>query len=324
MSNIRRSVARRPARRTVPILRGGERRVQLVAAHRRARRGSRAGLVRPDGRAAARGRHRRGRAAARGGLAVGGAGRRGPRRQPEAAERLLALHRTYLEAPPPDDPDRTAAASEAASELAGDDRVGARARSRRRRSVTRRRSCRPGTSLTAGVSPTQNARSSAKNIRPTSWRWPSTSTQQRYSWPAGGGRGRRRRPPARSSTARTAACRLSSAPSAALSDDAAAASGSAVISRVAPVDGSRPSIAVGLGGQPLGRPATHEQRRGRDRQDDRRGEGRDPAAAIRRAARRAGGRGRRDRAPARSLRRAGAVDGRPDRPCRAAAPCART
>lgn len=37
---------------------------------------------------------------------------------PELAERLLALHRTYLEAPPPDDPPR----DEVGSELADDDR----------------------------------------------------------------------------------------------------------------------------------------------------------------------------------------------------------
>jgi hypothetical protein len=37
---------------------------------------------------------------------------------PELAERLLALHRTYLEAPPPDDPPR----EEVGSELADDDR----------------------------------------------------------------------------------------------------------------------------------------------------------------------------------------------------------
>jgi hypothetical protein len=52
---------------------------------------------------------------------------------PEAAERLLALHRSYLEAPPPDEvveradpppvpPDEVAPPD--ASELAGDDRVG--------------------------------------------------------------------------------------------------------------------------------------------------------------------------------------------------------
>jgi hypothetical protein len=49
---------------------------------------------------------------------------------PEAAERLLLLHRSYLEAPPPDDPptDAVAAATEASagesSELAADDRIG--------------------------------------------------------------------------------------------------------------------------------------------------------------------------------------------------------
>jgi hypothetical protein len=36
---------------------------------------------------------------------------------PEAAERLLVLHRAYLEAPPPDDPEPLTP-----SELAGDDR----------------------------------------------------------------------------------------------------------------------------------------------------------------------------------------------------------
>ena len=47
---------------------------------------------------------------------------------PELAERLLALHRAYLEAPPPDDDDGADAATEAPppdanpSELSGDDR----------------------------------------------------------------------------------------------------------------------------------------------------------------------------------------------------------
>ncbi len=40
---------------------------------------------------------------------------------PEAAERLLALHRVYLEAPPPDDPPSDAAPL---SELTDDDRIG--------------------------------------------------------------------------------------------------------------------------------------------------------------------------------------------------------
>jgi hypothetical protein len=39
---------------------------------------------------------------------------------PEAADRLLVLHRSYLEAPPPDDPTPTIPRSE----LADDDRVG--------------------------------------------------------------------------------------------------------------------------------------------------------------------------------------------------------
>jgi hypothetical protein len=47
---------------------------------------------------------------------------------PEAAERLLLLHRTYLEAPPPDDPPTDpaddASAASGASELAADDRIG--------------------------------------------------------------------------------------------------------------------------------------------------------------------------------------------------------
>ena len=43
---------------------------------------------------------------------------------PEAAERLLLLHRSYLEAPPPDDPPPAEAAEAEASELAVDDRVG--------------------------------------------------------------------------------------------------------------------------------------------------------------------------------------------------------
>ncbi len=42
----------------------------------------------------------------------------------EAAERLLLLHRSYLEAPPPDDPPPAEAAEAEASELAADDRVG--------------------------------------------------------------------------------------------------------------------------------------------------------------------------------------------------------
>lgn len=39
----------------------------------------------------------------------------------EAAERLLRLHRDYLEAPPPDDPPPTA--TETSSEFAADDRI---------------------------------------------------------------------------------------------------------------------------------------------------------------------------------------------------------
>lgn len=45
---------------------------------------------------------------------------------PEAAERLLALHRAYLEAPPPDDPPVFPAR---ASEPTDDDRVGLERRS---------------------------------------------------------------------------------------------------------------------------------------------------------------------------------------------------
>ena len=54
---------------------------------------------------------------------------------PEAAERLLLLHRTYLEAPPPDDPPPAHPVSPdgpppetEASELAADDRVGVQRR----------------------------------------------------------------------------------------------------------------------------------------------------------------------------------------------------
>ena len=45
---------------------------------------------------------------------------------PETVERLLTLHRAYLEAPPPDDPDASpnGSAIESASELAADDRIG--------------------------------------------------------------------------------------------------------------------------------------------------------------------------------------------------------
>jgi hypothetical protein len=43
---------------------------------------------------------------------------------PATAERLLLLHRTYLEAPPPDDPP----AEPDASELAAEDRVGVEGR----------------------------------------------------------------------------------------------------------------------------------------------------------------------------------------------------
>jgi len=49
---------------------------------------------------------------------------------PEAAERLLLLHRSYLEAPPPDDPPPADAAAAAASELAADDRIGLERRAR--------------------------------------------------------------------------------------------------------------------------------------------------------------------------------------------------
>jgi hypothetical protein len=43
---------------------------------------------------------------------------------PAAAERLLLLHRTYLEAPPPDDPSNEPESEPDASELAADDRIG--------------------------------------------------------------------------------------------------------------------------------------------------------------------------------------------------------
>jgi hypothetical protein len=57
---------------------------------------------------------------------------------PDIAERLLLLHRTYLEAPPPDEPRDPIAEVTAdprpvpsgPSELAGDDRVGVRRRTR--------------------------------------------------------------------------------------------------------------------------------------------------------------------------------------------------
>lgn len=44
---------------------------------------------------------------------------------PEATERLLELHRRYLDAPPPDDPGRVATGERGFdSELADDDRIG--------------------------------------------------------------------------------------------------------------------------------------------------------------------------------------------------------
>jgi hypothetical protein len=52
---------------------------------------------------------------------------------PEAAERLLLLHRSYLEAPPPDDPpieSTTSAPPPDGSELAEDDRFGLERRAR--------------------------------------------------------------------------------------------------------------------------------------------------------------------------------------------------
>ncbi len=56
---------------------------------------------------------------------------------PDVAERLLLLHGTYLEAPPPDDPPepkrrahRDSVRRYAASELSGDDRVGVERRAR--------------------------------------------------------------------------------------------------------------------------------------------------------------------------------------------------
>ena len=42
---------------------------------------------------------------------------------PEAAERLLLLHRAYLEAPPPDEPTATPAFTPEPSELPADDRI---------------------------------------------------------------------------------------------------------------------------------------------------------------------------------------------------------
>jgi hypothetical protein len=49
---------------------------------------------------------------------------------PEAAERLLLLHRSYLEAPPPDDPPPADVAAPGASELAADDGIGLERRAR--------------------------------------------------------------------------------------------------------------------------------------------------------------------------------------------------
>ncbi len=43
---------------------------------------------------------------------------------PEAAERLLVLHRAYLEAPPPDEPPVSPISQARDSELTDDDRVG--------------------------------------------------------------------------------------------------------------------------------------------------------------------------------------------------------
>jgi hypothetical protein len=49
---------------------------------------------------------------------------------PDVAERLLSLHRSYLEAPPPDDPPVPAIATSEPSELAEDDRVRVERRAR--------------------------------------------------------------------------------------------------------------------------------------------------------------------------------------------------
>ena len=118
---------------------------------------------------------------------------------PEAADRLLLLHRAYLDAPPPDAPTgrgRRRAIVEL-DDVAGDlsRRVRARRRgparyrqrSPQRRPVRRRRSRRSTRPRSPASARPSNARSPPKNILPTRWRVPSTSTQQRYSSPAGGG-----------------------------------------------------------------------------------------------------------------------------------------
>ena len=53
-------------------------------------------------------------------------GDEGHRVSPDAAERMLELHRAYLEAPPPDDPERVATDESSAGDLqlADDHRVG--------------------------------------------------------------------------------------------------------------------------------------------------------------------------------------------------------
>ena len=117
----------------VPILRGGERRVQLVAAHRRARRGSRAGLVvLMDARRREVDIDER-RAATRGGLAVADAGGRGPAGQPRgggAPAPAPPLLPRGAAARRPADAGSQRLERGPASELAADDRIGVKRRTR--------------------------------------------------------------------------------------------------------------------------------------------------------------------------------------------------
>ena len=96
---------------------------------------------------------------------------------PEAAERLLLLHRAYLDAPPPDAVQATGA--EDLEEAPIDPRRRLRAPrggpGRCRRGPTASTSDTPNvapldTPEIAGAGPTQNARSWLKNILPTRWR----------------------------------------------------------------------------------------------------------------------------------------------------------
>ena len=294
-----------------------------MAAHRRARRGSRAGLVRRPRLATARGRRRRRGADARGALARrrssptraatcsprrraaarappalprGATARRAGERRGDRARSTPATaepRRASSRGDPTGDrrsPERTVGPAEAGSELADDDRVGVE-RGRSRRSV----------SDTPNVAPL-GSRGDRRRIadperqvvaRRTSCRRPALPVDLAPSSGTPGRPAAWSRPVA-TTTSSVVDGENSERPRVAEPSVEASAtrstSGSAVIARVALVTASRPAIARDCAASCSSTRAPTMSVAGDDRQDDRRGDRRDPRQDRRRARRRRRGR----------------------------------